>query len=80
MALKRLSKLSYGTLSSLSPALAALAGWLLLKEQISMWQTLALVCIMIASVGVTFRAKPATVMKRFKSQKMALAIFCLKWT
>ena len=27
-------------------------------EQISMWQTLALVCIMIASVGVTFRAKP----------------------
>ena len=58
MALKRLSKLSYGTLSSLSPALAALAGWLLLKEQISMWQTLALVCIMIASVGVTFRAKP----------------------
>ncbi|MFW1890128.1 EamA family transporter, partial [Acinetobacter johnsonii] len=52
-----LSKLSYGTLSSLSPALAALAGWLLLKEQISRWQTLALVCIMIASVGVTFRAK-----------------------
>lgn len=61
MALKRLSKLSYGTLSSLSPALAALAGWLLLKEQISLWQILALICIMIASVGVTYRAKTDTV-------------------
>ena len=56
MALKRLSKLSYGTLSSLSPALGALAGWFLLKEQITVLQSIALVCIMIASVGVTFRA------------------------
>lgn len=56
MALKRLSKLSYGTLSSLSPALAALAGWFLLKEQITLLQSIALLCIMIASVGVTFRA------------------------
>lgn len=56
MALKKLSKMSYGTLSSLSPALGALAGWLLLKEQISLLQSIALVCIMIASVGVTYRA------------------------
>jgi len=56
MALKRLSKLSYGTLSSLSPALAAIAGMLLLKEHITLWQTLALICIMTASVGVTYRA------------------------
>lgn len=56
MALKKLSKMSYGTLSSLSPALGALAGWLLLKEQISLLQTIALICIMIASVGVTYRA------------------------
>lgn len=56
MALKRLSKLSYGTLSSLSPALAAIAGMLLLKEHITLWQTLALMCIMTASVGVTYRA------------------------
>lgn len=57
MALKRLSKLSYGTLSSLSPALAAIAGFFLLKEQISLWQCIALVCIMLASIGVTFRSK-----------------------
>lgn len=57
MALKRLSKLSYGTLSSLSPALGAIAGFFLLKEQISLWQCIALVCIMLASIGVTFRSK-----------------------
>lgn len=57
MALKRLSKLSYGTLSSLSPALAAIAGFFLLKEQISLWQCIALVCIMLASIGVTFRSR-----------------------
>lgn len=53
LALKSLSKLSYGTLSSLSPALAALAGMVLLKEQINTWQWVALGCIMLASVGVT---------------------------
>lgn len=57
MALKRLSKLSYGTLSSLSPALGAIAGFFLLKEQISLWQSIALICIMLASIGVTFRSK-----------------------
>lgn len=53
MALKQLSKLSYGTLSSLSPALAALAGFLLLDEHITALQMLALTCIIIASIGVT---------------------------
>ena len=55
LALKRLSKMSYGTLSSLAPALGAIAGWLLLNEKISLLQTIALFCIMIASVGVTYR-------------------------
>lgn len=57
LALKHLSKLSYGTLSSLSPALAAVAGMVLLKEHISIWQSIALLCIMVASVGVTLKAK-----------------------
>lgn len=55
MALKQLSKLSYGTLSSLSPALAALTGFILLHEEISMLQWVALACVMLASVGVTLR-------------------------
>lgn len=55
MALKQLSKLSYGTLSSLSPALAALTGLLLLHEQISTLQWIALACVILASIGVTLR-------------------------
>lgn len=55
-ALQHLSKLSYGTLSSLSPALAALTGLVLLCEQISLLQWVALFCVMLASVGVTLRA------------------------
>ena len=59
-ALKTLSKLSYGTLSSLSPALGALTGWLLLNEHISVLQTIALFCIMLASIGVTYSASKRT--------------------
>ncbi|AXY58944.1 EamA family transporter [Acinetobacter sp. WCHAc010052] len=58
MALKQLSKLSYGTLSSLSPAIGAVTGMILLKEHITFYQCIALICIMAASIGVTFRAKP----------------------
>lgn len=54
-ALQHLNKTSYGTLSSLSPALAALVGFILLSEKITLLQTVALVCIMLASVGVTMR-------------------------
>ena len=54
-ALQRLTKLSYGTLSSLSPALAALAGLILLHEQITALQWLALGCVILASIGVTFK-------------------------
>ncbi|GAA5556800.1 threonine/homoserine exporter RhtA [Acinetobacter schindleri] len=55
-ALKQLNKMSYGTLSSLSPALAALTGFILLGERIGVLQWVALACIMLASVGVTLRA------------------------
>lgn len=54
-ALQHLNKTSYGTLSSLSPALAALTGFILLGEKITLLQTLALFCIMLASVGITLR-------------------------
>lgn len=57
MALKQLNKLTYGTLTSLAPALAALTGFLLLHEEISMLQWVALACVMLASIGVTLRVK-----------------------
>ncbi len=53
--LKYMSRLSYGTLSSLSPALGALTGLLFLNEHLSVIQWVALLCIMLASVGVTLR-------------------------
>lgn len=56
MALKQLTKLTYGTLTSLAPALAALTGFLLLHEEISMLQWVALGCVMLASIGVTLRS------------------------
>lgn len=59
-ALKHLNKMTYGTLSSLSPALAAFTGFLLLGEKITLLQMLALSCIMLASVGVTLRATRQT--------------------
>lgn len=59
-ALKHLSKMSYGTLSSLSPALAALTGLILLHERIHFIQWIALACIMAASIGVTLKATKKT--------------------
>ncbi len=53
-------KLTYGTLTSLAPALAALTGFLLLHEEISMLQWVALACVMLASIGVTLRSKTAS--------------------
>ena len=55
-ALASLNKMTYGTLSSLSPALAAVTGFMLLGERTSTLQVIALLCIMLASVGVTLRA------------------------
>lgn len=52
-ALKQLSKVSYGTLSSLAPAMAVIAGFLLLGERISVLQALAVGCIVLASIGIT---------------------------
>ncbi|MFW1801933.1 DMT family transporter [Acinetobacter nematophilus] len=55
LVLKQLSKISYGTLSSLAPALAALSGLIFLHEHLNLFQWIALGLIMIASIGVTLR-------------------------
>ncbi len=51
-ALKHLSKLSYGTLSSLSPALAALTGLLLLGEKNRM---ATVDCLAVCHAGIGWR-------------------------
>lgn len=54
LALKQLSSASYGTLSSLSPVLAAISGLIFLHEYLSFTQWLSLILIMIAAIGITY--------------------------
>jgi len=61
IALKRMPTRVFGVLSSLGPAVAALAGLVVLHEALSWVQVLALVLVTIASVGVTvFRPRKGT--------------------
>lgn len=55
-ALQRLPKETFGVLTSTEPAVAALMGWVLLHEQLSLNQWLAIACIMAASIGCTIAA------------------------
>jgi len=51
IALRRLTAKTYGTLMSVEPALAALAGLVLLGEQLSHTQWLGIGAVMVASIG-----------------------------
>lgn len=53
IALRNLSALSFGTLMSLEPAIAALSGFIFLNETLVWTQCLALVTIISASIGCT---------------------------
>lgn len=53
VALRSLNPSVFGILMSLEPAVAALAGLLLLSETLTLTQWLALACVVIASIGAT---------------------------
>ncbi|SHM55068.1 inner membrane transporter RhtA [Cryptosporangium aurantiacum] len=53
LALRRLSARVFGVLMSLGPAVAALAGWLVLGQALTPVQTLAIAMVVLAGVGVT---------------------------
>jgi inner membrane transporter RhtA len=57
-ALRRITPRLFGILMSLEPAAAALAAMLLLREFLSWTQWLALVCVVVASVGATRTSGP----------------------
>lgn len=65
IALRNLTPLSFGTLMSLEPAVAALSGFVFLGEKLLWNQWLALTTIIIASIGCTFT------MQRARQQKEA---------
>jgi len=54
IALRNLTALSFGTLMSLEPAIAALSGFVFLGEQLLWSQWLALSVIIMASIGCTY--------------------------
>jgi len=51
MALRRLSQASFGILMSLEPALGALAGYLILHDQLSLQQIIGIACVICAGTG-----------------------------
>ncbi|MGW6449220.1 EamA family transporter [Lentzea sp. NPDC055074] len=57
-ALRRMPPRVFGILMSMEPAVAALAGLLLLGEHLAPAQWVAVCCVVIASVGATRSAKP----------------------
>ncbi|MCM2131353.1 EamA family transporter [Larsenimonas rhizosphaerae] len=59
IALKHLPTTTFGTLMSLEPAVAALSGLLFLGELLTLVQWLAIVSIMVASIGTTLTHRPA---------------------
>ena len=56
VALRRLPTRVFGTLMSLEPAVAALMGFLLLREHLTATQWLAIGAVMLASAGMTLTA------------------------
>ena len=59
IALRNLSALSFGTLMSVEPAIAALSGFVFLGEQLLWTQWLALAVIIAASIGCTVTTQQA---------------------
>ncbi|MFN8955382.1 MAG: EamA family transporter [Burkholderiales bacterium] len=57
--LHHLSKNTFSILLSLEPAVGALAGWLVLAEHLSLTQGLAIVLVMVASMGTAWSAGQA---------------------
>jgi inner membrane transporter RhtA len=57
LAMMRMPARVFGVSMSLEPAIAALAGWLLLGEQLAPRQYLAIAAIMVASGGAAFSAR-----------------------
>ena len=59
IALRNLTALSFGTLMSVEPAIAALSGFIFLGEQLLWNQWLALATIITASIGCTYTTQQA---------------------
>jgi len=59
LALRRLPAATFSILMSLSPALAATAGFLILRQALTLWDAVAIVLVIIASMGAVRAAARA---------------------
>ena len=57
LALRRMPTRVFGVLQSLGPAIAALAGLVVLREGLAVQEVVALACVCVASTGVTLSAR-----------------------
>lgn len=64
IALRRLSTKAFGTLMSFEPAIAAVAGVVLLHERLALLQWLAIAAIVVASVGAVTGERPERLTER----------------
>lgn len=69
IALPRLPAQTFSTLMSLSPVLAAFSGLIVLREQLSHYQWLAIVFIIISSIGTVLTMNRPTKINKIKSIK-----------
>ncbi|MDH2414106.1 EamA family transporter [Nocardioides sp. CER19] len=58
VALRSLAPSVFGVLMSLEPAAAALAGWAVVGEMLTAVQWVALLCVVVASIGMTRTERP----------------------
>lgn len=68
-ALKRVPAKTFGILMSLQPACAALTGFLMLAENLSAIQVVAIACVVIASVGSSVTAATPAELRRPEVQR-----------
>jgi inner membrane transporter RhtA len=64
IALTRIPTRTFGTLMSMEPALAAISGMVFLGETLNLQQTMALMCIVIASIGSTLTLRKESKVER----------------
>ncbi len=63
MALTRMPAKTFGTLTSLEPALAAIFGFIILSEVLSVVQIIGIIAIILASLGASLSSKPIETVK-----------------
>lgn len=58
-ALRRMTTRAFGILMSADPAISSLMGWLILQQALGTQRIAGIACVIVASIGATFRRQPS---------------------